>query len=211
MSLVEALVSMVVVSVGALSATSLQIVTKRTNRDAAQRLEATHLASSLVERMRANNSPAALRAYAALGQYGAQVPRPIGGGELDRLLGLDCGADPAACCLDGAAACSADEVAAVELWQLEQVLDGAMEQVGDLQAGGLDAPTACIGAPATPGREGFYTVTIAFRGSIAIPEDAGIACGRDASDANGVPLYGENNEYRRTLTVAAYIAPTVPK
>lgn len=211
MSLVEVLVSMVVVSVGALSATSLQIVAKRTNRDAAQRLEATHLASSLIERMRANNAPAALVAYAGMGGYSSTVTRPIGGGELGRLLGLDCAVNAASCCLVGASACTGEQVAAVELWQLEQVMDGVMEQVGGADLGGLDAPTVCIGAPATPGREGFYTVTVAFRGTLAIAEDAGIACGHDATDAGGAKLYGANNEFRRTLAVSAYIAPSVPK
>lgn len=211
MSLVEVLVSMVVVSIGALSATSLQMVTKRTNRDAAQRLEATHLASSLAERMRANNSPTALQAYAGLGEYRADVQRPIGGGALSQLLGLDCAADAASCCLDGDASCSGDQVAAVELWQLEQVMDGAMEQIDGAELGGLEAPTACIDAPATPGSEGFYTITIAFRGTLAIAEDLSVPCGHDATDASGAKLYGANNEFRRTLTVSAYIAPTVEK
>lgn len=214
MSLIEVLVSMVIVSVGALSATSLQIVTKRTNRDAAQRLEATHLASSVIERMRANNTADALAAYAALGRYSSSLPRPLGGGQLYDTLALDCAADAASCCLDGTASCTSAQVAAVELWQLELVMDGAMEQVADLgiSAGGLDQPTACIEGPATAGDDGFYTVTVAFRGSVAMAEDTDVACGHDARDrATGEKVYGENNEFRRTLTVTAYITPSVPK
>lgn len=213
MSLVEVLVSMVIVSVGALSATSLQIVTKRTNRDAAQRLEATHLASTIVERMRANNTPEGLGVYGSLVQYSSSEPRPMGGGELDRALALDCAANAAQCCIVSSAVCTSAEVAAVELWQIEQVMDGAMEQVESLgiAAGGLDFPTTCIDGPATPGTDGFYIVTIAFRGSVAMPEDTAVECGHDARDGGGVKLYGENNEYRRTLTVSAYIAASVPK
>ena len=213
-SLMEVLVSMVIVSVGALSATSLQIVTKRTNRDAAQRLEATHLANSLIERMRANNTADALATYATLARRTSSLPRPLGGGQLYDTLVLDCEADQASCCLDGAASCTSAEVATVELWQLEQVMDGAMEQVVDLgiTAGGLDAATACIEGPATPGEDGFYTVTVAFRGSVAMADDAGVTCGRDARDrVTGAKVYGENNEFRRTLTVTAYITPSVPK
>lgn len=214
MSLVEVLISMVIVSVGALSATSLQIVTKRTNRDAAQRLEATHLASTVIERMRANNTPAALRAYSAIARYTSALPRPMGGRQLYDTLGLDCAADAASCCLVGASACSSEQVAAVELWQLEQVMDGAMEQVPGLgvTAGGLYEPTTCIEGPATPGDHGFYTVTVAFRGSVAMVEDPDVDCGHDARDrATGAKIYGENNELRRTLTVTAYITPSVAK
>jgi type IV pilus assembly protein PilV len=214
MSLIEVLVSMVIVSVGALSATSLQLVTKRTNRDAAQRLEATHVASTVIERMRANNTREGLAAYATLVRYSAGAPRPMGGGELYAQMGLDCVSDAAACCLDRGAVCSSAQVAAVELWQLEQVVDGAMEQIAALgiTAGGLDQPTACIEGPPTPGDGGFYTVTVAFRGSVAMAEDTTVACGHDAVDRNsGERIYGQNNEYRRTLTVSAYIAPSVPK
>lgn len=213
MSLVEVLVSMVIVSVGALSATSLQIVTKRTNRDAAQRLEATHLASTIVERMRANNTQEGLGVYGTLVRYSSGEPRPMGGGELYRALALDCAANAAQCCIDGAAVCTSAEVAAVELWQIEQVMDGAMEQVESLglAAGGLDQPTTCIDGPAAAGSDGFYIVTVAFRGSVAMPEDAAVQCGHDARDAAGAKIYGENNEYRRTLTVSAYIAASVPK
>jgi type IV pilus modification protein PilV len=210
MSLIEVLVALVVVSVGALSATSLQIVTKRSNRDAAQRLEATHLASTLVERMRANNSPDGLRTYATLAQYSVSTPRPMGGGVLSRRFNLNCQSSPASCCLSTTSTCSSSQSAAVELWQLEQLEDGVMEQIG-ASAGGLNSPTTCISGPATPGRDGFYTVTVAFRGSLAMAEDTAVLCGHNATDASGVPLYGTSNEYRRTLTVAAYITPTVPK
>jgi type IV pilus assembly protein PilV len=218
MSLIEVLVSMVIVSVGALSATSLQIVTKRTNRDAAQRLEATHLASSVIERMRANNAPAALATYAALGQYTTAAPRPMGGRVLAEALAPSCSVDANLCCPEGTqcclpgTTCGPEQIATVELFQLEWVMDGVMEQASGVDAGGLDAPTTCIQGPAVPGDDGFYTVTVAFRGSLAIAEDPAVSCGHDARDTvSGDKLYGENNEFRRTLTVSAFIAPSVPK
>lgn len=217
MSLIEVMISVFVVSIGALSATGLQIATKHNNRDAAQRLEATHLASTLIERMRSNNSPEALSAYTTLGAPTTGAPRPLGGDSLMERYNLDpaaCVADPAECCQGSDSACAADKLVTMELWQLESVMDGVMEQVdaAGLSTGGLDFPTACITGPATAGGSGFYTVTIAFRGSLAMPEDTAVSCGHDARDtAGGVKIYGENNEYRRTLTVSAYIAPTVRK
>ena len=206
-SLIEVLVSTVVVAIGALSATTLQVVSKRNNWEAAQRLQATHLASTLVERMRANNSPDSLVAYVTTGATNA------GMGRVNFALGLDCTADPTSCCLQEDDECTEAEVVAAELWQWEKLMDGEMEQVlgSTVNPGGLDRPTACITGPTTPGSAGFYTVTVAFRGTLAISEDTTIACGHDAAYANGTKLYGENNEYRRTLTVSAYIKPTVQK
>jgi type IV pilus modification protein PilV len=220
MSLVEVMIAMVVISIGALSATSLQLVTKRTNRDAAQRLEATHLASTVVERMRANNSSTALAQYVALGQYSTSVPRPLGGGRLAQLLTPSCSVDnPTACCPPDTSCCvpgttcDGREVAQVELYQLEWVMDGLLEKAGASKTGGLDFPSACITGPAT-GTDGFYTITIAFRGAVAMPVDGDVTCGLDATETVGAAtykLYGDQNEYRRTLTVTAYIAPSVPK
>ena len=212
MSLVEVLVALIVVSIGALSATSLQLITKRSNRDASQRLEATHLASTLVERMRANNSPAGLSTYTSVAHYSTTTLRPVGVGKLYLDYNLNCETNAASCCRTSTSPCGTAQTAAIELWQLEQLMDGVMEQVGSAIAGGLDSPTACVTGPATAGTAGFYTVTLAFRGALAIPEDTAVTCGHNAADSlTGVPLYGASNEYRRTLTVSAYIMPTVAK
>src|SRR5690242_19366594 len=62
-SLIEVLASLMVSSVGVLSLASLEVVSKRNLRDAGQRLQAAQLAYSLLERVRANSTPAALAAY----------------------------------------------------------------------------------------------------------------------------------------------------
>ena len=214
-SLLEVLVSVVVVSVGALSATSMQLLSKRNNWEASQRLLATHLSSTLAERMRVDNSPALLAEYVetaattvGLGRVGAAVGEACSGAVCCPGTGAN-----ASCCLDEGDACTPEQVARVALWQWEKMLDGSMEQNpgGAGSAGGLDRPTACIASEGVAGTAGFYTVTIAFRGSLAMPDNAAVPCGLDAAFADGTKLYGANNEYRRTLTVPAYIKPTVPK
>ena len=200
-SLVEALVALVVVSVGTLSMTSLQMMSKRTVRDAGQRLGAAELAHGLVERLRANSSPDALRTYVA-----AASPY-LGGGQRGDVPAPDC---------SSTAACTPEQLALFDLWLWEQVLDGVTEQVGTgantANVGGLQLATACLAPPATgAGTAGNYTLTIAFRGTTAMPERADVACGRDAIFADGTPLYGAANEYRRLVTVQAYIAPAIPK
>jgi len=216
-SLLEVLMSVVVVSVGALSATSMQMLSKRNNWEATQRLLATHLASTLAERLRADNSPEALAAYVQI------AGTTVGMERVKDALGIDCNngdamccpepGNAASCCLEEDDACTPVQVARVALWQWEQMLDGGMEQNpdGTTSAGGLDRPTACLTSEGPAGTAGFYSVTIAFRGTLALPDNAAVDCGRDAAFANGVKLYGANNEYRRTLTVPAYIKPTVLK
>lgn len=216
-SLLEVLMSVVVVSVGALSATSMQLLSKRNNWEATQRLLATHLASTFAERLRADNSPEALAAYVSI------ASTTVGMERVKVALGIDCAqGDPvccpeagnaASCCLEEDDACTPEQVARVVLWQWEQMLDGGMEwnPDGATSAGGLDRPTACVTSEGTPGTAGFYSVTIAFRGTLALPDNAAVDCGRDAAFADGTRLYGASNEYRRTLTVPAYIKPTVKK
>ena len=215
MSLLEVMVSVVVVSVGALSATSMQLLSKRNNWEAGQRLLATHLASTLAERMRADNSPELLAAYVSTAGTTVGLGRvraALGETTVDSMLCPGSGSE-ASCCLDEGDACTPTQIARVALWQWEQMLDGRMEQNPDGigSAGGLDRPTACVTAADTPGAAGFYSVTIAFRGTLAMPDNPDVDCGRNAAFADGTKLYGDNNEYRRTLTVPAYIKPTVNK
>jgi type IV pilus assembly protein PilV len=61
-SLIEVLVSLVILSLGVLAVVALQLVAKRNNADAGQRTIAAQLAYDLIERMRANSSPAILNA-----------------------------------------------------------------------------------------------------------------------------------------------------
>ncbi len=96
MSLVEVLVTLVATSVGLLGVAALQLVTVRSNQEAYARLQASMLASSLLESMRANSpgfrngdysnidfdsiGPANTRAGSDLGAWQAQIDRVLPGG-----------------------------------------------------------------------------------------------------------------------------------
>src|SRR5690349_281979 len=100
-SLIEVLVTVVVVSVGALSATSMQLLSKRNNWEATQRLLATHLASTLAERLRADNSPELLSGYVALAGTTVGMGRvraAVGETAVGAML-CPGGASDASCCL----------------------------------------------------------------------------------------------------------------
>lgn len=184
-SLVEVLVTLIVTSVALLSSATLQLQSKRSMFDSAQRTTAAHLANDLFNRMRAN--PTELLSYVP--------PGPIGNGTL---------AMPADNCLDPLVACTDTQLAIFDLWQWEQHIDGQLEtnnQGG--AAGGLMSATVCITGPAAgPGASGYYTVAIAWRGLI----DTGSPVINNCGAGNG--NYGAGDAFRRVLVVQSFVSNT---
>ena len=179
-SIVEVLVTLVIVTVALLSAASLQALSKRSNYDALQRTTAAHLAESVLERIRANPG--------ATGSYLTGIV--LGNGAL--------GAAPPVNCLDPGITCTAAEMAAFDLWQFEQELDGAAEQDAGRATGGLSFPAACIQGPAGGGT-GEYTVAIAWRGMTGTANPATTDCGESSGH------YGADDAYRRAIFVRTFI------
>jgi type IV pilus assembly protein PilV len=126
-TLVEALVALFVVALGIAGAAGLQTLAVRAGRDATRLSEATRLARSLAERMRAN--PRALALPDAANPY--------------LLLDYDAGGGPpAASALCYADACDADALARFDLFEIAGALrsgfpDGRIRVCRD--AGALDA------------------------------------------------------------------------
>jgi len=183
-SLIEVLVTTVVLSIGVLGIAGLNAFSQRASFESVQRSTAAELAYALLEDMRANS--------AALGVYLATPV--VGRGSL--------GAEPAPTCDAIGAPCSAAEFATHSLWQWEQMLDGGMETSLGADTGGLVTPTACIdGAPG--GAAGVYTVTIVWRGVTQLVDPALNNCGA------GTGLYGAGNDLRRMVVVQSYIDPAI--
>lgn len=180
-SMIEILVTLIIVTLGLLSSATLQALSKRANYDAAQRTTAAHLAEDLLERMRGN--PGALADYVPAGA--------LGGGSM--------GGAPAIDCSTAGITCTPAEMAAFELWQWEQQLDGALELDGARMTGGLVSPVACIQGPAFLGGNGEYTVSIAWRGMTSLVNPTSTSCGEASGN------YGDDNEYRRAVTITTYI------
>lgn len=179
--MIEVLITLVIASVALLSSAGLQLQSKRSNYDSAQRTTAAHLAEDLLERMRSN--PQGLLDYTLAGQ--------LGGGAMGTAPATDC----------GVADCTATELAGYDLWNWEQVLDGAQEIGAAGNAGGLAFPTACITGPGF-GANGVYTVAIAWRGTTGTVNPGVDPCGATSGS------YGAGNEYRRILVVRSYISAT---
>jgi type IV pilus assembly protein PilV len=183
-SLIELLVAVVVFSVGLLAVAGLQTVSKSANFEGLQRTAASQVAQGLLEDIRANgNGMAVYLASADLGDGQA-------------------GAEPVPNCSTVAATCNAAQKAAHDLWFWESVVDGSQETNIEGSVGGIVSPTICINGPAGGG-SGIYTVTIVWRGTVALQSAILNPCG--AASGN----YGDNNEFRRVLQVPTFIDPNI--
>jgi type IV pilus assembly protein PilV len=179
-SLVEILVTLVLISIAVLGSAAMQVFSKRANNQAVQRTTAAYLASDLFERMRSNR--AALASYLPAAE--------LGGGTQGGNPTIDCA-------LDGAN-CTTDDLAVYDLWEWEQQLDGAAEQANSRGVGGMLEATACITGPAG-GIGGNYEVAIAWRGLEEHVNPVIHDCGEDSGK------YGENNEFRHVMVINAFV------
>lgn len=179
-SVIEVLIALFVFGIGILTVAGLQIVSKRTNYEAVQRTAATYLGYDITERMRANPDQLGVYVDNVEGEFRAQ---------------------PATLC--NAAACTAAQLAAFDVWEWQQSILGAAEVVAGNNTGGLVNPVGCISGPAVGG-QGIYTITVAWQGVDALDNNHASTCGSGKQNADE---YGANFEYRRLIQVSVYIAP----
>lgn len=190
-SLIEVLIAMVILSIGVLGVTGLQLASKRNNQDSVQQTRAAALAQELVERMRANSASAGLSTYV--------LNSPDVVGMLD--------AEPSPACSEPDEICDPEQLALHDLWIWQQGLRGEEDSLADdrTPTGGLVNAQACVEGPG--GGSGRYTVTIAWRGGVPLADDQSIDCGAEAiDDTTGERLYGETDQFRRTIVLPAFIA-----
>lgn len=162
--LIEVLIAALVLAVGVLGYVGLQINAKRLNFEATQRTTAVFLAQNLLERMRSN--PNQLNAYV--------------------VTDLDPGAltEPSPNCTT--AQCTNTELAAFDLWEWDQLLDGAAV------SGGLVNPMACVS-----NNGNYLTVTIVWQGKTQLDQSNAPGCG----DSNFTEI-----KYRQWITLNTFVA-----
>lgn len=180
-SLVEVMVSVLVTSVSVLGMAGMQITSKRAGYEAIQRTTATTLAMDVLERMRSN--PDALATYATTGIGGTTIT-----------------AEPIPkCSNDTTDICNAAQLAAHDLWEWEQAIDGLGETRDvsgtDVATGGLVNPTGCVVV-----NGGMVTVTMAWQGFEALSDPGTNACG------SGLGKYGTNDENRQVISITTFIS-----
>lgn len=179
--LLEVLVTVVVLSVGILGIAGLQFQSKQLQHEAIQRTYAAMLSHDILERLRANAGE--LPAAAVV----------VGGGTR--------GSEPTPNCI-GSAVCTGFQLYQHDLWEWEQMMDGAAEVANGQSLGGLVAPTGCITGPAGGGT-GSYTVAIAWRGQTPVEDPSASACGRGSGKYDDDE--GNVDVYRRVLEIETYI------
>lgn len=176
-SLIELLIALVVLSVGMLGMASMEIQAKRLAFDAAQRSQAVALANDILERMRGN--PTALSSYA-----------------VSNLGGESISTEPSPNCKT--ASCDSAQLAAHDLWEWEQALDGASETLTSggttSKTGGLDSPRACI-----TNTNGYVVLVLVWKGRDETQNPGGSTCGE------GLGLYGTNEAARLKLEINTFI------
>lgn len=184
-TLIEILVSLVVLTIGLLGIAMLQVLSKRSNFEAVERTVASNMANFIVEKMRAN--PAALTIYAGTQETAASV---LGGGSI--------GTEPTPTCGASTSACVPDDLAEHDRWLIEQLVDNA--------AGGLVRPKVCATTTvpaATTDRTGAYTVTIVWRSATELINlNTANTCGATSGDYDNT---SGDNAHRRILAVTTYI------
>jgi type IV pilus assembly protein PilV len=154
--MLEFLIALLIFSTGMMGLLSAQLAGRSAGYEASQRSAATALARDILERMRANPRQIEKYAVSNIGDERRRLPEP----------GADC----------SALQCSAEQLAAFDLWQWEALLMGESEQYAGGNAGGLLAPRACITRDG-----GLVSVAITWLGTTkggAVPVTA---CGNEAS------------------------------
>lgn len=147
-SLIDAMIAIVIFSVGLLAVAALQTVSKQSNFEAIQRTYAASLAYDLFERMRMNKN--ALSSYVTSTTITDETYTPCASG------------------------CAAAAMASNDLYEWKNNLLGDAERTADGSVGGLLSPTACLSGPGTTGQ---YTLTIVWRGQARIANKSASTCG----------------------------------
>ena len=186
-TLIEALVSAIILSIGILGIVSLLSMSKVSQHEGVQRVRAVSLADDMIERIRRNP--------AAMAVYDIGLTAPLGNGSSGNEPSEDC----------NASACTTDEMAAHDLWAWERLLDGTSATVtnddGDpVNTVGMRNVRACIEFTADTGKvnTGIVDIVLQWQGlkeSTDAVVSGGAVCGNATAE----------DTTRRQLVVSSYV------
>ncbi len=182
-SLLEVLIALIILSVGLLGVASLQGMSKAASYQSYQRTQATNLVDGIIERIRANPTAAA--------SYHTGLNTPLGGGTKST---------PSPDC--SSSACTEAQLAAYDLWEFEQTIDGAHITLADAsKVGGLLNPKGCIVFTAAAGKinTGKLSVILSWEGMMETTDaatSAAVTCGATAATTD---------ISRRQIVINAYL------
>ncbi len=184
-TLIEVLVTFVILSIGLLGIVSLQALSKTSQHQGIQRTRAVAIADALLEQIRIN--PAGLTTYA----FGLT---PLGGGTI--------GTEPSPDCVTGA--CDPNEMAAHDLWVWEQAIDGASVTVdGGTATAGLINPRACVTFTATAGKTNTGLLQVLVQWSDLRETIDAVQAGDVDGRCGGAAVGGD--DFRRKVTASTFV------
>ncbi len=191
-TLIEVLISVLVLAVGILGLMGLQINGKRTTYEALQRSAAVSLAQDVMNRMRAN--PNVGSATFLDDNYdtggGAYTGDGVGGGQVG---------DPPTDCAAAGAGCTPVQLAAFDLSNWEAQLDDAVT------SNGLVNPTGCIDIDTSAADGSLVTVMVAWESRVDLDQDPLIARMPDALEC-GAGKYGTDDTRRQAVVISTFMA-----
>ncbi len=179
-SLVEVLVSLVILVVGVIGIFNLHLVAKRGSFESLQQTQASFYAYDIISRMKLNRNQ--------LADYEGIYAGDLDGPPKSCDVALNDGGG------NGGVICTNSQTQEWDLYQWEQLMNGAGETKGTRSIGGLDTPTACIDISDTGG----VLVVITWRGIREVSDDAGSA-------EDFVKNCGITDKRRRTYSVNTVI------
>lgn len=186
-TLIEALIAGVILAIGVLGVVSLLSMSKVSQHESIQRMRAVSLADDILERIRRNPDGMAV--------YHTGLASPLGG----ESLGVDA-PDPDC----NASACTTEELATLDLWAWERLLDGASTTVTDDEGevsstSSMRSVRACVNftADSLKTNTGMVDIILQWQGLNETKDAAagGIVCGDDTDES----------ETRRQLIVSSYV------
>ena len=191
-TLIEVLISVLVLAVGILGLMGLQINGKRTTYEALQRSAAVSLAQDMMNRMRANPNVAPTITFLDdnYDTGGAYTGDGVGGGQV---------ADPPTDCAAVDAACTPVQMAAFDLDSWEAQLDDAVT------SNGLVNPTGCIDVDTSAADGSLVTVMVAWESRVDLDQEQLIARMPDALEC-GAGKYGTDDTRRQAVVISTFMA-----
>jgi type IV pilus assembly protein PilV len=192
-TLIEVLISMLVLAVGILGLMGLQINGKRTTYEALQRSAAVNLAQDMLNRMRANPNVAPTVTFLD-DNYdtggGTYTGDGVGGGQV---------AAPPIDCAAAGAGCTPAQLAAFDLAAWEAQLDDAVT------SNGLINPTGCIDVDLSAANGSLVTVMVAWESRVELDQTQLIARMPAALEC-GAGQYGTGDARRQAVVISTFLA-----
>lgn len=188
-SLLEILITLLILTIGLLGLAGLQAVAQRTSQEAFQRAQAIIILNDIVDRINTNRGVATCYAITTTTSGTPYLGSTAGGGHYDT-AGFACPSmvtKP-----DGVAR------AALDLASIDATLQGAAETAGGAKAGAMIGARACIGFDSTTQS---YTVAVAWQGLTSTFSPASWDTTKTPASARNcaLNLYGTNDAMRRVV------------